>query len=136
MADITSRMTAAQYRAEVADKRSAASARKRKAKFGNTRQGQFDSLKEARAYEQFVVMMKATDEAERVVSIEHHVRYEVIPKQPGERAAFYEADFRVTYADGRVEVYDAKSAITRREPKYVLKRKLMLQVHGIKIIEI
>lgn len=144
MANLTPRMSAAEYLAKTSSagtksKAGAAAAPApgpARAKFGNRRVGEFDSVKEARVHAQLTLMRQATDPSERVVEIEHHVRYEVIPAQVGERAAFYEADFRVTYADGRVEVIDVKSVITRKEPRYILKRKLMLQVHGIKVREI
>jgi hypothetical protein len=42
------------------------------------------------------------------------------------------ADFRVTRADGRVDVIDVKGYKT---PEYIIKRKLMLWVHGIRVIE-
>lgn len=43
----------------------------------------------------------------------------------------YRADFVVTYPDGRVEVEDTKGIET---PKFILQKKLMLAVHGIKIV--
>lgn len=145
MANVTPRMSAADYLARSAPSKSKSRSKlapadaagpASRSKYGNRRVGQFDSEKEARAHAQLTLMRQAADPSEQVVEIEHHVRYEVIPAQVGERAAFYEADFRVTYADGRVEVIDVKSAITRKEPRYILKRKLMLQVHGIRIREI
>lgn len=160
MANITERMTAAQYLQMTAGKKRAASStaasgaatssgadaptgkepqagasQPRRNKFGNRRTGNFDSVKEARIYEQLVQMMSAADPANRVISIKHHVRFEIIPKQEGERATYYEADFVVQYADGRTEVIDVKSAITRKHPVYVIKRKQMLFVHGIRIVE-
>jgi len=51
-----------------------------------------------------------------------------------EKAAHYTADF--TYRrDHELVVEDCKTDITRREKDYVLRRKLMLYVHGIKILE-
>lgn len=43
----------------------------------------------------------------------------------------YRADFVVTYPDGRVEVEDTKGVET---PKFILQKKLMLAVHGIRIV--
>lgn len=143
----TQRMTAAQYlatlgtgeaakraeRATVGDK---PSGRDRRNKYGNTKVGEFDSSKEARVNEQLKMQMHAANPSERVTSIEHHVRFEVIPKQEGERASHYEADFVVHYANGRMEVIDVKSEITRKEARYILKRKLMLHVHGIRVREV
>ncbi len=51
-----------------------------------------------------------------------------------EQNAVYTADF--VYVElGEMVVEDVKSEATRREPDYVLRRKLMLHVHGIKILE-
>lgn len=149
MADLTPRMSAADYLRMVGagrgraaggfvaqSKDAPACAPRRRRKFGNERVGRYDSKHEARYAGHLEMMRLAKEPAERVVDVKHHVRFEVIPKQDGERASFYEADFVVTYADGRQEVVDAKSEITRKDPKYVLKRKLMLQVHGIRIKEV
>lgn len=137
MANITQRMSAAHYLESLSRRTGvgATPARTRASKYGNTKVGAFDSVKEARVAQMLELMRQAANPQERVTQIEHHVRYEVIPKQDGERATHYEADFRVTYADGRIEVIDVKSDITRKEARYILKRKLMLQVHGIKIRE-
>jgi len=45
----------------------------------------------------------------------------------------YRADFVVRYADGREVVYDAKGQLTAM---YKLKKKLIEDQHGIKIMEI
>lgn len=135
MANITPRMSVADYLRTMGTPGGQRSTRPRANKYGNTRVGKYDSAKEAKVADMLELMKQAADPAERVVKVEHHVRFEVIPKQDGERATHYEADFRVTYADGRVEVIDVKSDITRKEARYVLKRKLMLQVHGIRIKE-
>ena len=52
-----------------------------------------------------------------------------------EKEAIYTADF--TYYDnkGNYIVEDVKSDYTRKEKDYVLRRKLMLHVYGIKILE-
>lgn len=51
-----------------------------------------------------------------------------------EQKAVYTADF-VYVRDGVTVVEDVKSEITRKEPDYVLRRKLMLHVWGIRIME-
>jgi hypothetical protein len=60
----------------------------------------------------------------------------VIPSQPPfERATRYVADF--TYREnGELVVEDTKSAATVKNKDYIMKRKLMLQVHGIRIKEV
>ena len=103
---------------------------KAKPKYGNktteTNGLMFDSKKEARFFLQL-------QQDPSVVSIKTQVRYELIPKQDGERACTYVADFVVEYQSGEVVVYDVKGMKTA---VYVVKRKLMLWVHGIKIREV
>lgn len=52
-----------------------------------------------------------------------------------EKNAVYTADFVYDDADGKLVVEDTKSEYTRKEKDYVLRRKLMLHVHNIKILE-
>lgn len=96
----------------------------------------FDSAKEARTFQELTLAMQAKDPSERVVVLERSRKYLLVPAQEGERACRYIADFVVTYGDGRTDVIDTKSTITRRNPLYVLKRKLMLDRHGIRIREL
>jgi hypothetical protein len=150
MADITPRMSAAEYLARVSGGGSAASpgagaGRPRRraglgAKYGNRKvelpNGEkFDSGKELRHMQLLEACRCASDAAQRVTHIERQKRFLLIEKQDGERAVSYHADFVVRYADGREEVHDVKSAATRTDKTYVLKRKLMLSVHGIRIQE-
>ena len=86
----------------------------------------FDSKKEAAFFLQL-------QQDPTVKSIRTQVKYELIPKQQGERACSYVADFVVEYKDGSEVVYDVKGA---RTALYVVKRKLMLWVHGITIQEV
>lgn len=51
-----------------------------------------------------------------------------------EQNAVYTADF-VYKQDGVTIVEDCKSDYTRKEKDYVLRRKLMLHVHGIRVLE-
>lgn len=141
MANLTPRLSAAQYLELIsAGAGSRPAAAKKRPKYGNrkvaTDEGVFDSEKEARTFADLKLAMQASDPALRVVKIERQTRFELVDKQPGERASHYLADFVVTYADDRVEVIDAKSVITRMNPVYRLKRKLMLQRHGIRILEV
>ncbi len=113
-----------------------------KPKYGNKKTDGYDSKKE-RDYALSLEQLKLVPEPQnRVVLVEKQVTYELIPAQKDaqgkslERAVSYVADFRVTYDDGRVEVVDVKSAYTKKLPVYVLKRKLMLFIHGIKIVEV
>ena len=58
----------------------------------------------------------------------------VFKKSVIEKNAVYTADF-VYVRDGVTIVEDCKSEITRKEADYVLRRKLMLHVHNIRILE-
>jgi hypothetical protein len=76
-------------------------------------------------------MLRLLERAGRISDLKRQVSFELIPKQDGERACNYVADF--TYMeDGKLVVEDCKGF---RTPEYRLKRKLMLWVHGIKIKE-
>lgn len=87
----------------------------------------FDSVKEYHRWG----MLKLLERAGRISDLKRQVSYELIPKQKGERACSYVADF--TYMeDGKLVVEDCKGF---RTPEYRLKRKLMLWVHGIRIKE-
>jgi hypothetical protein len=67
-----------------------------------------------------------------IFNLRYQVRYEIIPKQDGESAAHYVADFVYSLKDGLEVVEDTKG---HRTAEYRLKRKLMLYVHGIRILE-
>lgn len=70
----------------------------------------------------------------------HHIETEertvpVVKSVCIEKNAVYTADFVYDDADGKLVVEDTKSEYTRKEKDYVLRRKLMLHVHNIKILE-
>lgn len=91
-----------------------------------------DSKKEAARWQELNLMLRAR----LIEDLQRQVRFELIPKQDGERACTYIADF--VYIDrktGETVVEDVKSPATRTEA-YRIKRKLMLWVHGIRIKEI
>lgn len=101
---------------------------------------QYDSKKEATYASKLELLKNAADPKERVVNIERQVKYELIPKQVDpitgkclERACNYLMDFVIHYANGRIEHVDVKGYAT---PEYKIKRKLLLHVYGIRIIEI
>jgi Protein of unknown function (DUF1064) len=107
----------------------------RRQKYGNHRTSDgFDSKHERSEY----LKLMALEAGGVISSVERQVVYTLIPSQRGddgkvvERQCAYKADFRVTYPDGRVEVMDAKGVKT---PEYIIKRKLMLFIHGIRVIE-
>lgn len=93
----------------------------------------FDSHKEARRYGELVLLERAG----QISHLERQVRFGLIPSQYRdgkcvERAVYYAADF-VYYEDGRKVVEDAKGFRTK---EYIIKRKLMLYIHGIRIKEV
>ena len=98
---------------------------------------EFDSAKEARRYAELLLLQKAGE----IYDLQRQVPFVLIPKQTDpitgrllEREAKYIADF--TYRScktGRITVEDTKGLKTR---EYVLKRKMMLYRHGIRIQEV
>lgn len=100
---------------------------------------QFDSRKEANRY----CELKLLERCGAITDLELQKEFELIPAQriDGkviERAVKYKADF-VYKENGKIIVEDVKGY---RDPssagyaKFVLKRKLMLFVHGIRVREV
>ena len=90
----------------------------------------FDSRKEAARYSE----LKLLERAGEIRDLQLQVPFELIPKQEGERACTYVADFVYHIAGtGEMVVEDAKGM---RTDVYKIKRKLMLWRHGIKISEV
>lgn len=112
----------------------------------------FDSIKECNRYKE----LKLLERQGRVRELRLQVKYVLIPAQYEtvkrygkngqrlkdskrclEKECSYIADF--VYWDCRLlkdVVEDVKSEITRANPVYKIKKKLMLYVHGIKITEV
>ena len=109
----------------------------------------FDSSREARRWEQLLLLQKAG----KIVELQRQVAYELIPAQYEtyprfskkgerlkdgqrllERKVEYVADFVYVDAEtGGLVVEDSKGMRTK---DYVIKRKLMLAIHSIKIKEV
>ena len=105
----------------------------------------FDSQHEADRYTELKLMLRAGE----ITDLKRQVKYVLIPakREPDtigprggvkkgkiiERETYYKADFVYKTRDGTEIVEDAKGY---REKSYKLKRKLMLQVHGIRIKEV
>lgn len=87
-----------------------------------------DSMKEANRWCELNLLLKAG----KIQDLQRQVKFELIPKQDGERAVHYVADF-VYVEDGKKIVEDVKGMRTR---EYKLKKKMMLFFHGIRIKEI
>ena len=91
-----------------------------------------DSKKEARRWMELQLLQKAG----LITDLARQVRIELIPAQDGERPCHYIADF--VYMDlkaDKIVVEDVKSEATRKDKAYIIKRKLMLYLKGIKISE-
>ncbi len=111
----------------------------------------FDSKREARRYQE----LKLLERCGAVKDLRRQVTFELIPAQREkstrvyskgrkkgqpiegkviEKAVTYKADFTyIDVATGKTVVEDSKGMRTR---DYILKRKLMLYIHGIKIQEV
>lgn len=93
----------------------------------------FDSLREYARWQE----LKWLQRAGHITDLERQVKYELIPAQRingklVERAVSYIADF-VYKEKGQTVVEDAKGAKTK---EYILKRKMMLYFHNIRIKEV
>lgn len=93
----------------------------------------FDSKKEAQRYAELLFLQRKGE----ITDLELQRKFELIPSlkdalgKTVERPVTYIADF-VYIQDGKMTVEDVKGY---RTPEYVIKRKLMLYVHGIRIKE-
>ena len=113
--------------------------RQRQNKYHNKRvqtpYGRFDSQKE---YKRFLVL-KDMQERGEISGLELQPSFLLIPKQTDkngkvvERATRYRADFAYLDKTGRYVVEDVKG---ERTTAYIMKRKLMLERHGIRIKEV
>lgn len=104
----------------------------RRNKYGNRKvvidNKEFDSQKEGNRY----LELKLLQRAGKIKDLKLQVKFELIPKQQGERACNYVADFVYT-ENGQLVVEDTKGF---RTADYKIKRKLMLHRWGIRIREI
>lgn len=91
----------------------------------------FDSLKEARRYQELKLLQRSGEIQELTLQ----KRFELVPKCGKERAAHYIADFVYIDKEGCLVVEDVKSKATKT-PAYILKRKLMNWSYGIQIREV
>ncbi len=91
----------------------------------------FDSKKEANRY----CELKLLEKAGVIKNLQLQPKFELIPKNKGkhrnERSCTYKADFMYK-ENGETVVEDTKGMKTR---DYIIKRKLMLEKHGISVLE-
>lgn len=107
----------------------------------------FDSKREASRY----IALKMLEKAGQISNLERQKKFVLIPaqyepdiigprggKKKGkliEHECSYLADFTYTDKDGNFVVEDVKTLATRT-PEYVIKRKLLYWLKGIRIIEV
>lgn len=116
--------------------------KRKRSKFGNEKQEadglKFDSKKEYKRY----VQLKTMQRCGLITDLQHHKVYEIAPgvkfpsKKSKSQPRYYEADF--VYVDtktGMTIVEDVKSEATVTQ-FYLLKKHLMMVVHGIEIQEV
>ena len=89
----------------------------------------FHSGKEASHYR----YLRTLERAGEITDLEMQKTFELLPKQDGERAVKYIADFCYKNSEGVAVVEDVKGFKTK---DYILKRKMMLYFHNVKIIEV
>lgn len=114
----------------------------------------FDSGKEADYY----VYLKQLERDGKISNLQMQVPFELLPAVHGtktkvkhlkcgdkeyevdyvrQKATHYYADFvYIVTATGQREVVDVKSSATRKKDAYILKRKMMLALKGIEIVEV
>lgn len=107
----------------------------------------FDSVKEGRRYRE----LKLMESAGQIHGLKRQVKFNLIPAQREpdsvgkrggkikgqviEREVNYYADFVYYDKDGTQVVEDVKSDATRTK-EYIIKRKMMLFFHGIRVKEV
>lgn len=94
---------------------------------------EFDSVKESKRYAELRLLERAGE----IESLELQKEFILIPAQKidgklVERAVKYRADF--SYKENGQEVVEDTKGVRTRD--YIIKRKLMLYVHGIRIREV
>ena len=107
-------------------------------KYHNKKVYGFDSKKEKARFEQLQILQRIGE----ISDLQKQVPFELIPNQRHsetgkvvERAVKYIADFTYRTKNGVFVVEDVKSPATRTKD-YIIKRKLMLFIHKIRITEI
>ena len=95
----------------------------------------FDSAKEARRYAELKLMQRAG----LISYLNRQVRLDLLPVQKYkgksvERPVYYVADFQYFDNEKKEWIYEDVKGV--RTPEYILKRKLVLYFHGIRIKEV
>lgn len=109
----------------------------------------FDSNKEYHRWE----LLQSLEQQGKITNLKRQVEYILVPAQYEqvlkkirkkevlkdkrvEAPITYKADFVYNLPDGKLIVEDVKSNYTRKLPEYIIKRKLMLYIHNIKLTEV
>ena len=126
------RMTEAEL-AAIKQKNAKLGANFKPSKYKNQKTNGFDSKRESKRYDQ----LRAMQAVGEISELQTQVKYVLIPSQRrsdgvAERPVTYIADFTY-WRDHEFVVEDAKGFKT---PDYVIKRKLLLKVHGITVMEV
>jgi hypothetical protein len=88
----------------------------------------FDSMREAARYTELRHLLRAG----RIADLQLKVPYQLVVN--GVKIGRYTSDFNYV-EDGQEVVEDVKSPATAKARDYVLRKKLMLAIHGISIRE-
>ena len=101
------------------------------------REIRFASQKEARRYDELMLLLRSGE----ISGLKVHPQYTLLDAYTtadGERSAAvrYEADFEYRDLRGEAVVEDCKGGKATKTRLYILKKKLMLEKHGIGVIEI
>lgn len=122
-------LTAAQYREVTKQERHGRIPRAPKSRrtVGNI---VFDSLAEAKRYQ----VLKLAEIAGRISNLTLQPKYALICN--GTHVGTYYADFEYLNETGLLIVEDVKSAHTRKDPVYRLKKKMVQAIYGIEIKEV
>lgn len=92
----------------------------------------FDSKKEYKRWRELLLLQKSGV----IAQLKRQVKFELIKASKTERACNYVADHVYMNCEtGEKVVEDVKSDATRKLSTYVMKRKLMKEIHGITIQE-
>lgn len=94
----------------------------------------FDSKHEAEVYRDLMLLVKAGE----LKCVCRQTKFDLGGGPHAQRDSRYQyvADFLTIDNDGKVAVYDAKSPITRKNRTYINKKKAMLALWDIEIIEV
>ena len=91
----------------------------------------FDSKKEADRF----ISLRLEEKEGKINKLQRQVPFPLIRKSQYGREIRYVADF-VYYRNNEMIVEDVKSAYTRKNPVYRLKKRLMAELYGIVINEV